>query len=120
MLNKNKFNKIKNKKGFTGVPNKILSLNLDSQTFHVFFYYVSCTEEYNPSVRTVAKTLNLAPSTVVKINKHLENAGLIKKIEQGTVILEKGKAAGGKVTKYSLCHPDNWKPLEPKKRVRLY
>lgn len=126
MRNKNQFNKIKNAKGFTGLPNKILGMNLTSAQFHVFYYYVSCTEEFDPSVRITAKTLNLSPSTVVNINKQLEEAGMIVKVEQGSVVISSKaagvaqRAEGGRVTKYALCHPNKWKPLQQKKRVRLY
>jgi predicted transcriptional regulator len=120
MLNKTSHTKLNIKMGYTKIHNRIFLLNLSPVSALVFFYYVSCTEEFNPSIRHTAKTLNISPSTVVSSNKELELAGMIKKIEQGYISLTKGDLTGGKVTKYSLCHPDNWKPLQMKKRVRLY
>lgn len=90
-------------KNYTKVPNKVFSLGLSPYSIAMYSFMVSLPEEFDPSVSYLAKTLRLSKSTIIRSTKELVDRNLIAVLDKGGL---------GKVTKYELQPPKNWKSVD--------
>ncbi len=74
--------------GFFMLPNDIFKMDLDPYTFIIYAYLVSCAGakgECWPSIPTIAKTLNISPTTAQSRIKISEERRYIKRHYHGGV-----------------------------------
>lgn len=81
MKNKNKLNALR--KGYFKLPNKIVDMNLSAVALALYSYLAKNSEEFNPSVKTMANALNISKGTVIKYLQELKDRNIIKVIEIG-------------------------------------
>lgn len=98
MKNKTRLNSLKT--NFVKTTTKIFKMGLDSSTIAVYFYLCSCTEEFNPSVRNIAKFTKLSPTTVAKAMNKLKELNVIEQVAY---------ARKGTTAKYMFIAPDHWR-----------
>lgn len=97
---KNKLQLNKMKKNYCKIPVKLFYINLSPTAVSIYCFMASHTEEFNPSIKFIAKTLNIAKGTVIRYITELENRNIIKCIRRG----------GSKiVTEYEFCYIKDWK-----------
>lgn len=81
MKNRNKLSLLK--KNYFKVPNKLYEVNLSAMAILVYTYLAKVPENFNPSVGTIAKSLGLSKTTVVKYLSELKDRNIIRMIKQG-------------------------------------
>lgn len=97
MQNRNRFRDVK--KGYFKSITKIFHMGLSSSEIAVYCYLCSCTEEFNPSVRVIARYCRLSKDTVSDALGSLQRRGMIRLVVQG----QRGQSA-----RYAFIHPDKW------------
>lgn len=101
MKNKTRLNKLK--KDFFKAPTKIFRMDLDSSTVLVYCYMASCSEKFNPSIRTISNVLRISNSTASDAINKLKDMNIIQMNQP----LKKGFRA-----EYKFMPPDQWRKLE--------
>jgi DNA-binding MarR family transcriptional regulator len=64
-------------------PGKLYKISLSITAIGLYIYLASNREEFNPSVKVMAKALGVAPGTIEKYLKELKTRNLIKLIKPG-------------------------------------
>lgn len=90
------------KRNYFKSTNKIFYSGLDSRTIAVYCFMSSCSEEFNPSVRYISKTLGISKSTVSKAIHTLCERHIISQMKGAT----KGHSA-----EYEFVNPVFWKKV---------
>lgn len=81
MKNRSKLSKLR--KRYFKVPNKIHEVGLSAIAIAVYSYLAKMPEDFNPSIGTLAKALNLSKPTALKYLHELKNRNIIKLIKPG-------------------------------------
>ena len=97
MKNKKLINSIK--KGYVKIPDKIFEMGLKPELIGVYCYLVKQSEEFNPSVRTIEKHLNVSRNTAGKYVQKLVDLNIIKLVKGHSV---------GKPAEYEFVKPNEW------------
>lgn len=97
MRNKTKMNQLKS--DFTKGSTRIFRMGLDANTIAVYWYLVSCSEGFNPSVGMICRHLRLSKPTVTRAMKTLVECRVIVLVEH---------ARKGMSTKYELMPPKDY------------
>lgn len=90
------------KKGYFKLPHKIYSMSLPATAIAIYGYLARGSEEFNPSINTISKALNLARGTTIKYLHELKNRNIIYLIQQGRERV---------TSKYGFSNPKDWKPV---------
>lgn len=85
---------------YNKIPAKLFQTSLPSHAISIYCYMASCAEEFNPSVRNIAKSLTISPPTVLKYINKLLDRNIITKFQQG---------GSNRFTIYEFIDPKNWK-----------
>ncbi len=101
MKNKTKLNKLK--KLYFKCPNKLHTSKLSMGAIALYSYLAKNAEDFNPSVRTVGKALNISDNTAIKYYKELKDRNIIR-------VVEKGRE--GVSTKYAFNELSEWTEKE--------
>ncbi len=97
MKNKLKLNGMK--RSYFKVPNKLLDVNLPIMSVAIYVYMAKQSEDFNPSIATMAKILDVNKNTIVKYIKVLKDRNIIKLIARG------GERT---ISKYEFVSIDEW------------
>lgn len=101
LKNKNKLNVMK--RNYYKVPHKLHSMNLHVVSIAIYSYLARGSEDFNPSVGTIATALNISKTTVVKYIKQLKSSNML-------VIVTPGREKV--TTKYAFTDQSIWKQIE--------
>jgi predicted transcriptional regulator len=97
MNGKSSLNKLKT--NYFKIPFQIVNSGLTVVEFAVYIFMASCAEEFDPSVRVIAKKLKLSTGTITRGIKGLLNKNIIQCIDQGEL---------GKRSRYKFLPPSVW------------
>ena len=96
---KNEMNK-RVKGQYIKLPNKIFDMKLDVNALAIYILFLKDSENFNPSNGYIQGTLGISKPTVIKYKKLLESRNMIRKIVKGGL---------GRISKYELVMPKDWK-----------
>lgn len=82
------------------VPDKLYKSNLSLGAIALYGYLMSCSEAFNPSGNTIAKSLKSTRATVYKYLQELQKRNMILLIERGGI---------NKISKYAFTKLEEWK-----------
>ena len=100
MHNKTKLSKLK--KLYVKIPSKLLNMDLHPLSISIYLFMASCAEDFNPSVRHMARKLKMTAPTIIKYVAELENRNIIKRLSTGGIKV---------LNRFSFNDPSTWKEI---------
>lgn len=91
-------------RGYIKVPDSILTLNISTTAITVFIFMLSCSDNFNPSVRFMSKVLSISVNSIRKAVNELIETNVIERDESYMV--------GRKIMHYSFCSPTGYRKKE--------
>ena len=97
MRNKNQLNSMK--RNYFKVPCKIYEMGLSLTAIGIYTYLAKQSEEFNPAISVISRSLGISKNTVIKYIKELKDRNILMVVQPGAENL---------ITKYAFVHHKDW------------